>query len=134
MSDVTDRLDRLYDKLPTIACRGKCQNSCGPIRMSAAELARITKRFGHEPKWHGIGRAIALTILGRQEALTCPLLKDGRCGVYAIRPMICRLFGLVKKMACPFGCEPDRWLTDAEAHRFLDEAVRIGGAIEERGG
>ena len=36
-----------------------------------------------------------------------------------VRPLICRLYGLVKRMACPWGCQPDRWMTDVEAYELL---------------
>jgi len=36
--------------------------------------------------------------------------------------MICRLWGLTKSMACPFGCVPERWLTEDEAHALLAKA------------
>lgn len=54
--------------------------------------------------------------------IACPLLTiDGRCSVYKHRPLICRLFGVVKKLQCPFGCEPSRWLSDEEAFKMLEQ-------------
>jgi hypothetical protein len=38
---------------------------------------------------------------------TCPALKDGRCSVYDVRPTLCRLWGVVEDMPCPWGCVPD---------------------------
>jgi hypothetical protein len=40
---------------------------------------------------------------------------------------ICRLWGVVPAMACPFGCQPDRWLSDREACLLLAEMRAIGG-------
>lgn len=55
-----------------------------------------------------------------RETLTCPLLTpQRRCAAYESRPMICRLWGMVKKMRCPFGCRPSRWLSDCEADELL---------------
>jgi Fe-S-cluster containining protein len=52
----------------------------------------------------------------------------GRCAVYGIRPMVCRLWGLVEGMPCPHGCRPDGGLLpDTEGRRLLIEAERIGG-------
>jgi hypothetical protein len=48
-----------------------------------------------------------------------PLLDAGRCTVYADRPLICRLFGAVEDLRCPFGCLPERLLTPAEGRRLL---------------
>jgi Fe-S-cluster containining protein len=60
--------------------------------------------------------------------LACPVLNDaGRCSAYAVRPLICRLWGMVKMMRCPHGCEPSRWLTDDEAKSLLTAVAAIGG-------
>jgi len=104
-------LDRAYASLPRLDCQRKCQESCGPIVFSGEERERITRRFGFFPPQHF------------PESLTCPLLDtQGDCSVHDIRPMICRLWGLTKSMACPFGCVPERWLTDTEAHALLAKA------------
>ena len=43
--------------------------------------------------------------------------------------MICRLWGMVERMPCPYGCRPDGGLLpDGEGRRLLLEAERIGGA------
>ncbi|TMD08275.1 MAG: hypothetical protein E6J01_03825 [Chloroflexi bacterium] len=75
---------------------------------SGEERIRIERRMGKA--W-------------RQLSLQCPLLTpSGTCSVYDIRPMICRVWGLTKSMACPFGCVPERWLTEDEAHALLAKA------------
>lgn len=100
-------LDRLYASLPTIACKGLCADSCGPIAMTPAEFGRIAERTGSEP--------VATT-------MTCPLLANERCTVYDIRPTICRLWGVVESMPCPHGCVPSRWLGHIEGFRALGRA------------
>lgn len=64
---------------------------------------------------------------------SCSML-DGqrRCRAYAVRPTICRMWGLTERMRCPYGCVPERWLTDAEAFRFIARADSIGGAPRDR--
>jgi|ERR1051326_7151292 Fe-S-cluster containining protein len=107
MSDVTAKrdLDALYAELPTIACQRKCHSACGPIFMSRVEWQRIIKKKGYEP---------------RATSIDCPLLVSGLCSVYNVRPMICRLWGIVESLPCPWGCKPQpRYLTHAEGHDFL---------------
>lgn len=106
MSDARAKvlLDQLYAELPRIACQRKCHSSCGPIAMSRVEWARIIKKKGYEP---------------RATSTTCPMLESKMCSVYTIRPMICRLWGVVEDMLCPWGCEPERVLARAEAYDFL---------------
>ena len=108
-------LDALYAKVPEGKCKGLCQESCGPIRMSRAEWLRIKKRAG--------SGATTLRPGG-----VCPLLTDaGNCSVYSIRPMVCRLWGVVESMPCPWGCMPeDGLLADEEGYKLLHEAGEAG--------
>lgn len=120
---VEKALDALYSELPTIACAGKCQASCGPIQnaMTRAERDRIENRVGHPiPK---------LELKTRPKP--CPLLtRSGHCSVYTARPAICRLWGVVETMPCPHGCVPDYYLTHDEGHAFLRRVAAIGGRLE----
>ena len=109
-------IDAILDGLPKLECRGMCQESCGPVFMSRVEWRRIIDRLGYAPK----GDA----------TMACPMLgrKDGRCRVYDIRPGICRLWGLVASMPCPFGCVPEGGLlSDADGHEVLRRIEEISG-------
>jgi Fe-S-cluster containining protein len=100
--------------LPTLVCQRKCQASCGPIRATQREREHILRTHG---------RMLGVDHTGRR----CRLLTDdGACAVYADRPMICRLYGLVESMRCPHGCAPERWLSEAEAFTALSEAAVHG--------
>ena len=57
--------------------------------------------------------------------LVCPYLTDkGRCSIYDLRPLICRMFGTVEGMPCPHGCKA-ALLTDKQSavlfKQLLDE-------------
>jgi Fe-S-cluster containining protein len=115
-------IDRIYADLPTISCRGKCQAYCGVVLMSEPEWARIVTALGYVPEG--------------DESLSCPMLckSTGRCTVYSIRPIICRLWGLVKALACPHGCKPNRWLTERETRDILGKVERIGATPYRKDG
>lgn len=102
-------IDALYGTLPNLDCQGKCAESCGPIAMTRIEEGRIIERTGSPPTFDA--------------TLTCSLLRDDRCTVYDIRPAICRLWGLVESMPCPWGCVPERYLSDREGHLFLAQVA-----------
>lgn len=105
-----DQLDQLYAQVPTIACQGLCHESCGPLVIDPPERERIIARTGRNIP---------------NLATTCPALTMfGRCSVYADRPLLCRLWGVVESMPCPWGCRPERTLTDAEGHALLAQARR----------
>lgn len=111
LSIITE-LEALYRRIPAVDCRRKCQECCGPILCSSEEWRRIRES----------GRLIRIG-----DSLNCPLLVDGACSVYAIRPLICRLWGAVKAMRCPFGCRPKRWLSDLEAGKLMERALELSG-------
>lgn len=112
------KLDAVYATLPTVACRGLCSLACGPILMSQLEGERLrrTDRDRRSPSTRADLSCIYLT-------------PTKRCGVYAVRPLICRVWGLVKRMSCMHGCEPTRWLTDHEFVAIAKTIERIGGPI-----
>lgn len=109
-----EKLDALYAQIPALVCRGLCHDSCGPIEMSVRERERIEREAG-KPLTCGM-------------LATCSMLtEDRRCGVYEIRPMICRIWGTTRKMRCHYGCRPERWLSAEETARLIAEADLIGG-------
>lgn len=114
-------LRKLWARVPDVQCRGLCSEACGPISMSAAELALLEGRVGTLTKplsRHLTGEAgllrqaipgldtDAFPLIYDTEREACPLLRDGRCSQYQFRPLVCRLYGAVEALRCPHGCEP----------------------------
>lgn len=105
--------------LPKLHCKGLCHQSCGPIAMSRAEYNTLRDIVGEKLQCEFWGDMAMVTNFDRT-TLACPLLTvDKRCSVYEHRPMLCRIWGMVKAMKCPFGCRPSRWLSDAECLELL---------------
>lgn len=121
MSYQSDKLNKMYRKLPKLNCKGECVQSCSAIKVGDIERERITKFLGYDPFIPEDG-LIDFLKSNPIEKWSCNLLKEGKCSVYHMRPLICRLFGLVKKMQCPFGCEPEFWLDDDVARQMLIKA------------
>jgi Fe-S-cluster containining protein len=113
-----EQLDQLYAELPTIACQGMCWDSCGPIEMTVAERERISRAGVDIPQGSYLRDGPAL----------CPALTMlHQCSVYEIRPLICRIWGMTRRMRCNFGCKPDRYLSEPEAYEFIARAMEISG-------
>jgi hypothetical protein len=112
----------LYARIPKIECRQKCQDFCGAI----VQLGAYTEVERPE-----IERAVQSAQVERAASaspLACSALdRDGRCTIYAERPAICRLFGVVEGMTCPHGCEPERLLSHAEMSEILNALAAIAG-------
>jgi hypothetical protein len=115
-------LERLYAAIPEIPdCDGRCYISCGPIEMSDRERQRIRERgvkiTPHDEAYNSIDVFYC-------DALTA----EHRCSVYEVRPIVCRLWGVVEDMKCPFGCIPrGGWLSREDGVRLVAASMRVGG-------
>lgn len=110
-----EALRGLFDEVPDVECKGLCVQSCGPIAMSAAEEAVILAKHGCVPAASPVDQA-------------CSSLRDGRCSIYADRPLVCRVFGAVRDLRCPFGCAPKSGLMPSREARKLfmrAEAIKV---------
>ena len=120
MSNKRARLAAIYAQVPDIPdCKGECYRSCGPI----AQLGIMTP--------YEYSRLRDAPHLEQANPVDCELLDaDKRCSVYALRPLICRLWGTVDttRMRCPYGCTPTRWLSVEEADRLSREAIALSGS------
>ena len=120
-------LDAVYAELPTIACKGLCQESCGPIvqarSLTTQELLRMQDAGGERR-----GKQ-------RRRPLTCPYLtaedETGRCSIYEERPAVCRLWGIVDSplMRCPHGCDVTEVLSGRAGAMVMAFIITIGGAL-----
>lgn len=114
------QLREVYDGIPEIDCQGLCAISCGPIGCSTLESVILGNQGVRLPRIHD-----ALALVRKVGAYTCPALEHDRCTVYADRPLICRLWGVVETMPCMFGCQPARWLTEAEGFELLAKVQHL---------
>jgi hypothetical protein len=125
-------LERLYAQVPSVACQRRCGSACGPIILTDLEAQRLRLATHTKPR-------TVPTADGNPDTTRCVYLAPDqrRCTVYAIRPLICRVFGAVKRLSCPFGCAPVRWLTDHEFLAIAQAVERLGGGrvlrTDERG-
>lgn len=108
-----EAMEKLYAELPSIDCQELCGDCCSFIGMTRMEQGRITQIGG--------------PVINIWD-IPCPALSfTGRCTVYARRPLICRLYGVVEDLLCPYGCTPERVLTREEGRSFLARAQAIAG-------
>ncbi len=119
-------LKKIHDMAPSILCKGKCQRACGPISEAVLplELERV-RTFLRDPTFKfASADSIKGVKDGKVDCDTCPLLSPtGACSVHDVRPLICRLWGVVDDpfMRCPYGCA-GALMSNAEA-RHLWELV-----------
>lgn len=118
-------LEAVYARLPKLNCQGKCQACCGPIGLTKVEHDRMAERGRPMPRLLDMHDGTLFS-----QSMQCPQLAgNGRCTVYAIRPMVCRLWGLVESMKCPHGCVPEGgFLSEREGHLLFRDALEAGGS------
>lgn len=117
MQSPHDVLRAIYAEIPTILCQRRCAAYCGPIGASRLEVDRMR-----------MTSALPLTYDG--ETFSCGYLTSGgQCSVYAVRPLICRLWGVVEDLRCPHGCEAERILTRAQALDLRERVERVAGSL-----
>jgi hypothetical protein len=117
-----ERMQAIYDQVPPMKdCKGHCWISCGPASITPWERKRLADA-GHPVTPDEIARKSPYDFF-------CEALgPDGRCRAYDIRPLICRLWGAVEWLPCPWGCRPvGGWLPNGTAFRLLLKVLELGG-------
>lgn len=120
----------LYARIPKVACTGQCgrdrnNTCCGPIACTVIEAERLEQFDGQACGWTALTETEVAMTLPPERGLICPHLGlGGSCTAYEARPIICRVWGAVRAMPCPWGCQPERWMTDREVAGLLAEASR----------
>lgn len=98
---------RLYERIPRFECQPGCTDCCGPVPFSKWEWDQV------EDKRTATG-------------VSCPYSQNGKCDIYAQRPLMCRLYGTVKgELECPHGCRPEKFLSPEEAREIVGSYIQI---------
>jgi len=126
MTSAAEQLEALYATIPSIACSGKCHPQCSIIPASPAERQRIADAGKPMPAEIPRDRPGALALVLAHPNAACPNLTPlGTCGVYTLRPMICRLYGVAEGLPCTYGCQPDRVISKRDALALIAAAELI---------
>ncbi len=81
----------MFLKLPVMQCDERCGECCGIVPVTHDEYGAVRRYI----------RKNGITPI--DQGVTCPLYHGGKCTVYEVRPMVCRLFGHVPSLTCPKG-------------------------------
>lgn len=139
MLTAEEQLQAIYAELPTVECKRLCQAYCGPLVMPRVECVQIEKTgaiFTLAPissveldeHWDWMPKDKLVATIPREGSLDCTMLyQNGKCRVYAKRPLICRIWGMHDSplMRCPHGCIPDRWLSLKEISGLMKRILEI---------
>lgn len=136
-----EKLDALYATLPIVECKRKCWNYCGPILIAKIEARRLEEKRGllETIKTFEAAKEIHLPApeIAEREMiglkpdgnLKCVFLNGfGTCTAYSIRPLVCRVWGVVDHpmLRCPNGCKVSpRMLSPIEFKSLLEQIFAI---------
>lgn len=125
-------LQDIYDRIPAVNCAGHCgrdrtQTCCGPIACTEVEAQLLDQYDGIRSDWQPFSDGVVMMAIHNKDGqiATCPHLGlGGQCTAYEARPEICRIWGAIEALPCPWGCKPERLLNRKEARRIHLEIRR----------
>ncbi len=128
-------LQDLFDQIPQMDCKGHCgrghDHCCGPIGCSTIEADQLDQSDGIASPWVTLRAGeVIMDIEQLMDAsggrIDCPHLNklSGRCNAYDSRPLICRAWGQIKALPCPWGCKPKAILDPFKLAGLMNESRR----------
>ncbi len=91
------RLDEIYDQIPVFDCK-HCHECTGPIVWFKPEEMMIREYLKRN--------LLEYIVWSREEFerhnWQCPYLKNDRCSIYPVRPIVCRLQGNITELPCKY--------------------------------
>jgi Fe-S-cluster containining protein len=119
----TERLAKLYRKIPTFKCIEGCGSCCGVVPWAPEEFAVVRDRLPAGTKILEFDDDYLVPM--RPDSSVCPFFDHG-CTVYDDRPFMCRLFGTARdwRLTCPHGRQPEKILTQRKAEGLRRQYTR----------
>ena len=94
---IKKNLEKIYQKIPEFDCK-HCHECCGPIIWFNTEEILIKDYIER----NGIENVKWTTEEFNKNNMKCPFLKNDRCIIYSVRPIVCRLQGNIPQLPCRF--------------------------------
>jgi Fe-S-cluster containining protein len=119
------KLREIYAKIPKLKCVKGCTECCGnpaepvkkgylpftPLFWSRIEVENIREYL----KKKGIKERLVVNPLD-----PCPYIENGKCLIHPARPLMCRLFGVVEDLKCPY-VKPKSYIKAEEATELIQK-------------
>lgn len=114
------------DILPFTACRKGCSHCCHIAALiSEVEAKRIGEAIGRKPEKVGAFPPDVPALQDKYFGVACTFLKGGRCSIYEVRPLACRLhFSMADdSFFCSTAIAPQNSLVPALNLHGVDKAL-----------
>jgi Fe-S-cluster containining protein len=94
---IKNNMETIYNQIPDFECK-HCHKCCGPIIWFKAEEI-LMKDYMRK---HKIENVKLTDDDFQKNEMKCPFLKNDRCIIYQVRPIVCRLQGNTPDLPCRF--------------------------------
>ena len=94
---IENEMENIYQQIPDFGC-SHCHKCCGPIIWFKTEEILMQKYM----KDNKIENVKWTTEEFLENEMKCPFLKNDRCSIYQVRPIVCRLQGNIPDLPCRF--------------------------------
>jgi len=98
---ILKQLYDIYDTIPAIYCK-HCHSCDGPIIWFKPEEINIKEYL----KQHHQQPISWTNEEFQKHHMRCPYLRNNRCFIYPVRPLVCRLQGTISELPCHQGVLP----------------------------
>jgi len=95
--EIKNRLNEIYSQIPNFNCK-HCHDCEGPIIWFKPEEINIRCYL----KEHNMRYIQWTKEQFKKNRKKCPYLKNDRCSIYPVRPIVCRLQGTIKDLPCKY--------------------------------
>jgi hypothetical protein len=112
---IIEHLNNIYSKIPDFNCQ-HCHECEGPIIWFKPEEINIREYLDK----NSLEYIIWSTEEFQKNNMKCPYLKKGRCSIYPVRPIVCRLQGNIAELPCKFNNKKNL-ITDEKYHEIKNE-------------
>jgi Fe-S-cluster containining protein len=119
INDIIYNLEKIYSSIPDFKCK-HCHQCCGPIIWFEPEEILI-KSFLLKNK---IERLIWSLKDFEKNKMRCPYLRDDRCIIYPVRPLVCRLQGNISELKCNL-LKTNKKISKRSLNKIRDKYVNL---------
>jgi Fe-S-cluster containining protein len=105
-------IEDIYKQIPISTCPPGCGKCCGILYPSTTEIQNV--------KSYCERKHIPFIEFHMTVGLDCPYLQlDKSCGIYEVRPFLCRIMGVSVDIDCPLKkCKPSRLLNSPQSRKL----------------
>ena len=93
--EIKKKLEEIYSKIPSFDCK-HCNECCGPVLWFEPEEILIKEYM----QKNNLKKIVWTKEEFEKNDNICPYIKNNRCIIYPVRPIVCRLQGVVVDLKC----------------------------------